>query len=127
MTIEDWSKSSVEYGRQLLDSGVEGAISGEEAFLHGEPAGPFLRVSARKALCPAAVGASVALLGSLIRRRRSASGSAAAILFGGLIGFATGLLWESRHLTSSMATSAMKNISRARDEHWLERHPIDYA
>jgi len=46
---------------------------------------------------------------------------------GGAIGFGAGLLWESRLLTASVACGALRNIDRVRDEHWLERHPIDYA
>jgi hypothetical protein len=27
----------------------------------------------------------------------------------------------------SAASSALKNIGKVRDEHWLAKHPIDYA
>jgi hypothetical protein len=30
-------------------------------------------------------------------------------------------------LAASVAFGALRNIDRVRDEHWLERHPIDYA
>jgi len=26
-----------------------------------------------------------------------------------------------------VADGALRNIDKARDEHWLEKHPIDYA
>jgi hypothetical protein len=48
-------------------------------------------------------------------------------LLGGVIGFGAGVAWESRRLTASAACGALRNISKVRDEHWLERHPIDYA
>jgi len=48
-------------------------------------------------------------------------------LVGAVIGLGAGLAWESRRLTASAAESALKNIGRARDEHWLAKHPIDYA
>jgi len=46
---------------------------------------------------------------------------------GSLIGFASGLAWESRDLTASIAGNALKNIDKVRDERWLEKNPIDYA
>ncbi len=48
-------------------------------------------------------------------------------LLGGAIGLGMGIAWQSRRLTASAATGALRNISRVRDEHWLEVHPIDYA
>jgi hypothetical protein len=48
-------------------------------------------------------------------------------LLGGAIGFGAGVAWESRRLTASVAGSALRNIGRVRDEHWLTKHPIDYA
>ena len=128
MTVGEWSKSSVEYGRKLVDSGLEGAQEGEEAFLHGEPLAPFLGQAAQKALAPAAVGACLGVVGSRPwSRSRSAGKTINFAVFGGLIGFALGLGWESRRLTASVASGAMKNIEKTRDEHWLERNPIDYA
>jgi hypothetical protein len=46
---------------------------------------------------------------------------------GSLIGFASGVVWESRDLTASIAAKARTNIDKVRDEHWLEKNPIDYA
>jgi hypothetical protein len=48
-------------------------------------------------------------------------------LLGGAIGFGVGVAWESRRLTASVASGALKNIGRVRDEHWFELNPIDYA
>jgi hypothetical protein len=48
-------------------------------------------------------------------------------LLGGAIGLGAGLAWESRRLTASVAGGALRNIGRVRDEHWLSKHPIDYA
>ena len=128
MTAREWSKSGVEYGRRLVNSGLEGAQQGEEAFLRGEPLAPFLGQSARKALTPAAIGACLGVAGSRPwNADRSASRTIAYALFGGLLGFAIGLGWESRRLAASVASAAMKNIEKTRDERWLERNPIDYA
>jgi len=43
------------------------------------------------------------------------------------IGFAASVVWESRRLAASVASGALRNIGKVRDEHWLERYPIDYA
>jgi hypothetical protein len=48
-------------------------------------------------------------------------------LLGGLIGLGAGMVWEDRLLIASTASGALKNIGKARDEHWLATHPIDYA
>ena len=40
MDLRDWSKSNTEYGKKLLDSGIEGARSGQEAFLNGKSLTP---------------------------------------------------------------------------------------
>jgi hypothetical protein len=48
-------------------------------------------------------------------------------LLGGAIGFGAAVVGESRCLTASIAGGALKNIGRVRDEHWLSKHPIDYA
>jgi hypothetical protein len=127
MTVGEWSKTSVDYGRKLLDSGMEGAHEGEEAFLEGEPLAPFLGEAARKAITPTAVGVCLGILGSRSGRGRSAGKTLAFAVFGGAVGFAIGLGWQSRRLAVSVASGAMKNIEKTRDEHWLERNPIDYA
>jgi len=128
MLLSEWSKSEAEYGRRVLNSGLEGIRSGREAFLNGRPLTPFFRESFQKALQPAVLGACVGLLTSCPgRRQRSAAQVVASGLLGGLIGLGAGLLWEGRFLATSAASSALKNIDRVRDEHWFEKHPIDYA
>ncbi|HEV2470072.1 MAG TPA: hypothetical protein VGS78_12830 [Candidatus Sulfotelmatobacter sp.] len=128
MQVAEWSKSEVKYGRRVLNSGLEGFRFGQRAFLHGEPARPFLRESFRKALIPAAVGVCFGMLagcpkdGPRSRGRLLTSG-----LLGGLVGVVAGVVWETRYLAASVAGGAVARIDRARDEHWLERNPIDYA
>jgi hypothetical protein len=128
MDLREWSKASSDYGRRLLDSGIEGARCGEEAFLNGKSLTPFLSESVGSALIPAALGACVGILGSYSRHREKSITRAVAYgLLGGAIGLGAGLAWESRRLTASVAGGAFRNIGRARDEHWLSKHPIDYA
>ena len=128
MDLYEWSKSSADYGRRLLDSGIEGARSGEEEFLDGEPLTPFLSDSVRKALKPAALGACIGVLASNPSCREKSIGRTLVYgLLGGLIGLGSGVAWASRRLTATVASSAIRNIGRVRDEHWLTKHPIDYA
>ena len=128
MNLREWSKSDFDYGCKLLNSGLEGARSGREAFLHGKPLSPFLNESARNALTVAAVGACIGLLGSYLGNgHKSASRAFAFGVFGGAIGFGAGVAWGSRRLGASVVSGVWTNIGRARDEHWLEENPIDYA
>jgi hypothetical protein len=128
MGFRSWSKSEVEYGRRILTSGLVGARSGREAFLHGESLTPFFGKAVRHALVPAVVGACVALIGSRsTNQQKPANRTLVFGLLGCAIGLGIGVAWESRGLTASVAGDALKNIDRVRDEHWFERHPIDYA
>lgn len=125
MGLQSWSKCEVEYGRKILNSGLEGARSGREAFLEGRPLTPFFSESVRKAITPAAIGACLAILGCSSNRGRGRA--LACGLLGSAVGFGAGMIWASRPLTTSILSSALRKISRVRDEHWLQRHPIDYA
>ena len=128
MNLREWSKSEVDYGRKVLNSGLAGARTGREAFLNGNSLTMFLSESVRNALTPAAVGALAGVLSSCPGdRQRSASRAFTFGLTGWAIGLGLGMIWESRGLSAFITDSAVRNISRVRDEHWLERHPIDYA
>jgi len=128
MDLRKWSRTSADYGRRLVDSGIEGARSGQETFLNGKRLTPFLSESVRSALVPAALGACIGVLGSYAGYRQKPVARALAFgLLGSAIGLGASLAWESRRLTASVAGSALRNIGRVRDEHWLSKHPIDYA
>jgi hypothetical protein len=128
MSLRSWSKSNVDYGRKVLSSGIEGARSGQEAFLHGESLTPFLSESVPDALKPAFLGACIGVLGSYsYERHQSLTKTLAYGLLGGAIGLGAGIAWENRRFAASVASGAFKNMSKVCDEHWLEKHPIDYA
>jgi len=119
---------SLDYGRKLVNSGLEGAREGEEEFLHGDRLGPFLSHSARHAWKHAAVGACIGAVGGYFEKERHSPWRAAGFaLLGGLIGFGAGLAWESRGLGRCIFCDAAKSIKKVRDEHWFEKNPIDYA
>ncbi len=128
MGVREWSKESFNYGRKVLNSGLEGAHSGREAFLEGRPLTPFLNESVSSAWKPAIVGACLGVLGSYPgNRHKSISRMLAFGFLGAALGFGAGVAWESRRLTASVARGALRNIGKVRDAHWLESHPIDYA
>jgi hypothetical protein len=128
MNFREWKKSNADYGRKLLNSGLEGLRSGREAYLSGRSLAPYLNESARHAVTAAAIGAGIGLLrGFSANGHKSTSRALAYGVFGGAIGFGAGVAWESRRLSASVVSGALKNIGRVRDEHWLEKNPIDYA
>jgi hypothetical protein len=126
MNFYQWEKSNSEYGRKLVHSGLEGARSGQKAFLNERPLAPFLNQSARKALTPAAIGAGLGLLRGCSRNKSAVTALAYGIV-GCAVGFGAGIAWENRLLGRSVISGVLKNIGRVRDEHWLEQNPIDYA
>lgn len=130
MEVGDWVKSNVEYGRRLVGSGIEGARAGQEEFLNGEALAPFLSESVKASIAPAAIGACVgALVAYPIYRKKSATAAITAAygLLGCVVGLTAGMAWKSRHLSASVASGALKNMGKVRDEQWLDKHPINYA
>jgi len=128
MNFVEWSESTVDYGKKLVNSAVEGALDGEKDFLREEPLTPYLEQSARLAVRPAILGACLGILGGCAgSSRRSPAKALACGVLGGAIGFGAGMLWESRDLTAKVAANAWKRVTQTRDEHWFERNPIDYA
>lgn len=127
MSFSQWKTSHANYSRKLVHSGLEGAHAGRDEFFRGRALSPFLNETARHAATVAAIGAGIGLLGALSYNRHRSARAVAYGVLGGAIGFGAGVAWESRYLGASVVSAAWKNISRARDEHWLETHPIDYA
>ena len=128
MNVREWSKSTAVYGQKLVHSGREGAVLGRESYLHGEHLGSFFNQSARTALKPAVLGAAIGFLSAYpARRNKWARWALECGALGCVVGFGAAVAWQSRGLASSVASSALKSIDRVRDEHWLEKHPIDYA
>ena len=120
--------SYLRYGRSLANSGTEGLRAGRDTYLDGKPLGAVLSQKARASLGLAAVGACAGLLQCVVSgRRRRVQESVALGVVGGCVGFLAGFAWKSRDLTASMVHGAARKIETVRDEHWLERHPIDYA
>ncbi len=128
MNVTEWVEESLEYGRKLVNTGLEGAHAGGEAALGEDGLPSVLRESAPSSVGLAALGAGVGVLCSYLGNKKKMSSES--VLFGvlgGVAGFLVALGWSTRHLTNGCAVGALHNIRTARDEHWLERNPIDYA
>jgi len=120
-------KSSLHYGRDLVNSGLSGLRNGRDLHLNGQPLSEALTESARGALGLAAIGTCAALFGSCLARRDRGAKAVGYGVAGSVIGLIIGLAWKTRELTASMGRSALKEMGTVRDQHWLQNHPIDYA
>jgi hypothetical protein len=132
MSLRDWSKSNLDYGRRLFVSGLEGARSGEARFLEGRPLTPVINHYAKHALTSATIGACVGLIAGYPQEEYDGHPQALASrviagALGGAIGFALSVAWQGRRLAKMVASGAWRKIDTVRDEHWLQKHPIDYA
>jgi hypothetical protein len=129
MKIGDWLKSELEYGRDLADSGWEGARTACNSLLQEEPVGEILSRSARASWAPTVMGAGLgAFCGLLVQRRKPNTAAVIAMgVVGGFVGFTAGVAWETRELSSGIARGAMRKIGTTRDSHWLGKHPIDFG
>ncbi len=128
MGTQELLHSNVSYGRELVKSGLAGLTSGGEAHLQGQPLSDVLAESARGSVGLAMLGACAGLLRYYLPpRRRRVANSLACGFVGCAIGFVAAFAWQTRKLTGSMTSSAVKSMNVVRDQHWLELHPIDYA
>jgi hypothetical protein len=120
-------ETTLSYGRKLINAGISGIRNGHNDF------GPEFISDAMVAAVPdslalAAVGATLGVLPALLVRRRPRVSTMVAL--GALCsaaGFCLGFSWKTRKVTSSLAHSALREVRKAKDEHWLELNPIDYA
>jgi len=128
MNIGDAIKSNIEYGNNLVESGLEGASTGGKAAIEDHRVATELAQAVYDSWQPALAGACIGLLaGYLTDDRKPARGALVGSLLGAALGFGGGMAWGSRQLTGAMARGAMRSINQARDARWLETNPIDYA
>ena len=128
MRSQDSIGSQIRYGRELVKSGVDGLSNGRDAHLNGRPLSDVLGQSARASLGLATLGACAGLLRYYLPARRARLAKTLACgLLGGAFGFLAGFGWKTRELAESMTRSAARQMGTVRDQHWLDRHPIDYA
>ena len=128
--VGNWIKSEVEYGRDLADSGWQGARSAWGTVVRTEPVGEVFSRSVRSSIGPTFMGAGFGALCAalLVQRRKSSTPAAVALgVVGGVVGFTACVAWETRQISTQVARGAMREISSTRDSHWLDRHPINFG
>ena len=117
-------ESNLAYLKQLVGAGLDGIDSARHELDGGVFTSPLQAV----VWTPTAIGATIGILSTrLIGNRKSASSVAMGGLAGSVLGFGAGLVWTSRRLIGPAARTAIRRVNAARDAHWLETHPIDYA
>lgn len=128
MSIGEWVKSNIEYGRDLVGSGLEGASSVGKEALEDERVSSELARATRESWKPAALGALVGAVSAVLLDDSKPTRSAlVGGIVGGVLGYTGGVAWGSRRFTGAVAKGAAKNINTVRDARWLARNPITYA
>lgn len=121
------SGRNLSYGRALFSSGLSGLRTGRNSQPDRQRLSTVLAGSTLASLSLAAIGACAGLLQFQRNGRRSLSRTIAYGVAGGAIGFAAGLAWKTRDLTARMGRSALKEMGTVRDQHWIEKHPVNYG
>jgi hypothetical protein len=119
--------NTLAYGRKLINAGINGFRNGHEDLGPGSISNAAV-AAVPESLALAAVGAALGVLPALLVRRRPRVSTTVAL--GALCsaaGFCLGFSWKTRKVASSLANSALREVRKAKDEHWLELNPIDYA
>ncbi len=128
MNVTEWVGENLEYARDLVSTALDGAKDGHSTVPAENQFPKVLVKSAPSSLGLAVLGAGVGILCSYLGNKKKLTAESALFgALGGVAGLLIGAGWSSRQATNGIATGAMKNINTARDAHWLERHPIDYA
>ena len=128
MSISERIKTNLAYGKELVESGLQGAKEGRKSVQASARQRAIVRVAAQQAWQAATLGAVAgALFGVLTDDRKPVRGVIAGSLLGAVLGFGGSFVWKTRPLTSAMAHGAGKRIGRARDKHWLTGHPVNYG
>jgi hypothetical protein len=118
--------STISYSRQLVGSGIEGASTAVHRALRDESARDMLRRAVRSS-CRAGVATACLAIAVSAVRKRSAGTALVNGLAGGAIVFSAWMIWSSHDVTAAAGRGAVAGVNAARDAHWLQRHPIDYA
>ena len=128
MKVDQWLKSNVTDGRELLDSGYTGAQGAVKAAIKRDDVQADLARSAHGAWKAAAIGAFVgSLTGYLSEEKKPLQGALAGALLGGALALGGVMAWGTRKLIAAAASGAIDNVNATRDEQWLSHNPIAYG
>ena len=109
------------YTRTLFQAGITGLRTNDAGANHR----PEFAAATRGALKTAGVLAGVAVLTSDMRSNPKRAIRNALTVAG--VTFCADFCRRSRLASRSMFAAVHKQISNARDQHWLEQNPVDYA
>ena len=112
------------YLKDLIRAGVAGVVS-----THRERQGSVFSPPLHTvALAPMAAAAALAVLAARLTGHRAVSSTfVLAGTVGSVIGLGAAMAWASRDFTRSATQHSSRLVAAARDAHWLEAHPINYA
>lgn len=128
MSVSETIKTNLAYGKELVESGIEGANEARKAAFESPATTDMVTTAAQESWQAAAIGLMVgAIFGVLADDRKPVRGVIAGGLLGAAAGFAGSFAWKTRPLTSEMAREAGKRIGAVRDEHWLASNPVNYG
>lgn len=119
---------SIRYGRRLVNAGLTGFRIGQDSARGDRSLSSMAAEAAQDSLVLALIGGSFGLLSlAVINPRKRLLNVVALGSLVGALGFVAVFGWKTRTIISSVAHSAARELRKARDEHWLELNPIDYA
>jgi hypothetical protein len=128
MSVSERIKSNLAYGKDLVESGIEGANEARRTSLETAETTDMVTAAAQESWQAAAIGALAgAIFGVLADDRKPVRGVIAGGLLGAAVGFGGSFAWKTRPLTGAMAREAGRRIGVARDEHWLSENPVNYG
>jgi len=128
MSVSERIKSNLAYGKDLVESGIEGANEARRTSLESAETTDMVTAAAQESWQAAAIGALAgAIFGVLADDRKPVRGVLAGGLLGAAVGFGGSFAWKTRPLTGAMAREAGRRIGAARDEHWLSENPVNYG
>ncbi|MBE0657385.1 MAG: hypothetical protein IH602_06820 [Bryobacteraceae bacterium] len=128
MSVSETIKTNLSYGKEIVESGIEGAAEARKTALESAENADMVTAAAQESWQAAALGAMVgAILGVVADDRKPVRGVIAGGLLGLAAGFAGSFAWKTRPLTGAMAREAGRRIGAVRDEHWLAENPVNYG
>jgi hypothetical protein len=128
MGIADKVKDNLAYGKELVESGIEGAKEARKAVLETEEHTDLVTAAAQESWQAGAIGAMIgAVCGVLADDRKPVRGVVAGVLLGAVLGYGGSFAWKTRPLTSAMARGARRNVGNVQDKRWLSKNPVAYG
>jgi hypothetical protein len=112
------------YLKQLVGAGLDGIASARR-----EAGGRVFTPPLQAVVWPpAAIGAAIGVLGARLGSKQSNRvRMTVAGVMGSVVGSTAAAAWASRQFLPPAARKTIDRVNLARDSHWLQTHPIDYA